>query len=121
MHGGQKVAKPQFSSQTQAGQCAPIKYLLLIDHQSHVKKKKKFALCSPSFAEAPFSNSSDVSNLFANLNRPSFSALVFFSVKSSSHFCDSLIYNKVNNCLLDLLASEVLNHILTCYNSNTYS
>ena len=109
MHGGQKVAKPQFSSQTQAGQCAPIKYLLLIDHQSHKKKKKKFALCSPSFAEAPFSNSSDVSNLFANINRPSFSTLVFFLLNHRVIFviCNTLIYNKVNNCFFDFLASEV--------------
>ena len=62
--------------------------ILTPDWPSISCKKKKFALCSPSFAEAPFSNSSDVSNLFANLNRPSFSAQFFFSVKSSSHFCD---------------------------------
>ena len=56
MHGGQKVAKPQFSSQTQAGQCAPIKYLLLIDHQSHVKTKICIVLqiLPPSFPQLRF-------------------------------------------------------------------
>ena len=75
------------------------------------KKKKKFALCSPSFAEAPFSNSSDVSNLFANLNRSSFSVLVFFSNKLSSHFCDMWHFDLQQGKQL-LPWSEVLNHIL---------